>query len=263
MRVANIIPTYNEKENIKLMLEALTRIAKENPQYHFYHIIVDDCSPDGTGQIVKQFARSHKSVYLLSEPKKGLGNALLRGYKYALDELKTDVIIPNDGDFSWDPNKIPLLLNKIEAGYDVVIASRHKSGGQSRGWSWFRKLNHWASNTVFATYIAGIKEVKDHNGNFKAIRVKNVLDKVPLDGILRNTKIQGFAFQPYILYKLSQVTNKFYELPAVFRFRTLGEAKISKKYFKIYFKDMIEYIKLCFLIRIERIMGSNVKRHDN
>lgn len=252
MKVVNIIPTYNEKENILAMLKTLSKIARENRQWQFKTLIVDDNSPDKTGKIVKQWLKKHKSVYLLTGPKKGLGTALLRGFIYAIKNLKADVIIPNDCDFSWNPNKIPLLLEKIKKGFDVVVASRHSDGGQTHGWSLFRKLNHWVSNVLFATWIACIKEVKDHNGNFKAIRVKKVLDQVPLGNLLKKVKVQGFAFQPYILYELSKVTKKFYEAPVVFKFRLKGEPKISKKYLKTYFKDVLEYIKLCFLIRLKR-----------
>ena len=252
MRIVNIIPTYNEKENIGSMLKALAEIRKKNPQWQFKTLIVDDNSPDGTGKTVKLWLKKDKSVYLLSGPKRGLGTALLRGYKYAVEKLKADVIIPNDCDFSWNPYKIPLLLKKIKH-YDVVVASRYL-GGQTKGWSLFRKINHWVSNIFFASFIAGIKEVKDHNGNFKAIRVKGVLDQIPLNQLLRKTKVQGFAFQPYILYELSRITTKFCEVPVIFKFRLKGEAKISKKYFKTYFKDILEYIKLCFYIRIKRLM---------
>jgi len=252
MKVVNIIPTYNEKENIGLMLEVLDKIASENPQYQFETLVVDDDSPDGTSEIVKIYAKTHSAVHLITGPKKGLGNALIRGYQYAMKELKADVIIPNDCDFSFDPHRIPDLLKKIDEGYDVVVASRHVGKGGTEGWSAFRKLNHWISNMLFATYVAGIKEVKDHNGNFKAIRVKEILNQVPLDSLLEKIKIRGFGFQAYILYALSKVTNKFCEVPVVFKFRTRGETKIGKKYLKSYLRDVFEYMKLTVLIRLER-----------
>ncbi len=252
MKVINIIPTYNEKENIGLMLEALSKIARGNPRYNFATLVVDDDSPDGTGEIVKEYMKKDPSVHLVTGPKKGLGHALIRGYKYAMEEMKADVIIPNDCDFSFDPYKIPDLLRKIDEGYDVVVASRHVGKGGTEGWSLFRKLNHWVSNVLFATYVAGIKEVRDHNGNFKAIRVKGVLDRVPLDELLTKIKIRGFGFQAYILYALSKVTNKFCEVPVVFKFRERGEAKIGKKYLKSYLRDVFEYIKLSILIRLDR-----------
>lgn len=252
MRIVHILPTYNEKENISPMLETLLEVASQNPKYQFQILVVDDNSPDGTGEIVKQYAKKYPSIHLLIGPKKGLGYALLRGYQYAIERLKAEVIIPNDCDFSFDPEQTPALLSKIEKGFDVVVASRHVNQGTVKGWSLFRQLNHWVSNVFFATWVAGIKEVKDHNGNFKAIRIKGVLEKVPLGKLLKEVKIRGFAFQPYILYELSKVTQKFVEIPVVFEFRKKGEAKIGRKYMKNYLHDVFEYIKLSFLIRLKR-----------
>lgn len=252
MRVVNIIPTYNEKENIGLMLDILEKVARQNPRYEFAHLVADDNSPDGTAEIVKKYMKKHKNVRLITGPKMGLGHALLRSYRYAVDKMGAEVIVPNDADLSFDPKRIPDLLKKIDEGHDVVVASRHVGGGGTKGWSTFRKLNHWVANILFATYVAGIREVKDHNGNFKAIRVKGVLDQVPLDKLLDKIKIRGFVIQTYILYELSKHTKKFVEVPVVFKFRTRGEAKIGKKYFKSYLRDVLEYMKLCVLMRLER-----------
>lgn len=252
MKVVNIIATYNEKENIGSMLATLEKVAQENPQYDFATLVVDDNSPDGTGEIVKKYSQTHPQVKLITGPKMGLGYALIRGYQYAMKEMGADVIIPNDCDFSFDPKKIPDLLAKINEGYDAVVGSRHVGQGSTKGWSLFRKLNHWVSNVFFAYYVAGIKEVKDHNGNFKAIRVKGVLDQVPLDELMEKIKVRGFGFQAYILYALSKHTDKFTEVPVVFKFRTRGEAKIGKKYLKSYLRDVFEYMKLSILIRIDR-----------
>lgn len=252
MKVVNIIATYNEKENIGDMLEALLNVAKENSKYDFATLVADDNSPDGTGKIVKEYIKKHKKIELITGPRKGLGYALLRSYKYSIDKMGADVIIPNDADFSFDPKHIPDLLKKIDEGYDVVVASRHVGSGGTKGWSLFRRLNHWVSNIFFATYVAGIKEVKDHNGNYKAIRVKGVLDKVPLGKLIEKTRVKGFAIQTYILYELSKHTSKFAEVPVIFKFRTKGETKIGKKYLKSYLRDTIEYMKLCIFMRLER-----------
>lgn len=250
MKVVDIIPTYNEKENIKKMLDTLADIATKNPQYEFTTLVADDHSPDGTAEIVRKYMKKDKSVKLIEGPKIGLGEALIRGYQYAMKEMKADVVIPNDCDFSFDPYKITELLKKIEEGFDVVVGSRHVGGGGTAGWSFFRKLNHWVANELFAWHVAGIKEVHDHNGNFKVIRVKGVLDQVPLEKL----KVKGFGFQCYILYELSKVTKKFAEVPVIFKFRTAGETKVSfnSKYFKYYLRDTLEYIKLSLMVRLER-----------
>lgn len=245
MRVVNIIPTYNERENIGRMLDALLEIAKKNPQYEFATLVVDDDSPDGTGEIVKDYMKKHKNIKLITGPKKGLGHALIRGYKYAMEKMGANVIIPNDVDFQWDPYKIPALLAKIDEGYDVVVASRHVKGGEVEKWSLFRKLNHWLANDFFAGIVAGVKEVKDHTGNFKAIRIKN-LKKVPLEKI----KITGFGFQNYILYELSKTGARFAEVGVAFKERTAGKSKIGLNRYFVH--DTFEWIKSCLIIRLER-----------
>ena len=128
----------------------------------------------------------------------------------------------------------------------MVVASRHIKGGSVIGWNWFRKLNHDISNYLLAWWVAGVKEVKDHAGNFKALRVKGYLDKVPLSQM----ENAGFSFQLHILYELSKVGAKFIEVPVVFRERKLGQSKIG--FNRYYLRDIIEYIRSSILIRLER-----------
>ena len=252
LKVVNIIPTYNEKENIGLMIEALQKIARQNPQYDFYYLIADDHSPDGTAEIVREYMKKDPRIKLIEGKKVGLGEALIRSYKFAEDKMGADVIIPNDCDFSFNPYKIPDLLAKIDEGYDVVVASRHVGGGGTKGWSFFRKLNHFVANELFAWYVADIKQVHDHNGNFKAIRVKGVLEKIPMYKL----RVKGFGFQCFIIYQLSKVTDKFFEIPVIFKFRTAGETKVSfnKRYLRTYLRDVFEYMWLCINVRIEKSM---------
>src|SRR3972149_3814474 len=136
MKIAHIIPTYNEKDNIGLMIGTIFRIGRKYRSWQNYVIVVDDQSPDGTSSIVKKYQQKNKNIFL--------------------------------------------LLKKIGQGFDVVVASRHVAGSKVVGWNWFRKLNHDISNSLLAWLVAGVHEVKDHAGNFKAIRVKNCLEKVPL-----------------------------------------------------------------------------------
>ncbi len=250
MLVVHIIPTYNEKENIELFLTALLKIKHQDKRRRHLILVVDDKSPDGTGQLVRQFALKHQFVYLLSGAKQGLGKAMARGLRYAIFKLKADVVIPNEADFAFDPKYILPALKKIDQGYDVVVGSRHVGDGRTEGWTTNRKINHWIANTLFATWVAGVRQVSDHNGAFRAVRVKRVLDKLSF-----NNYPTGFGFFCYWLFKLTRVTDKFYELPVVYKFRTKGESKISfnPKYLGNYLRDVIEYIGLSFQIRRERI----------
>lgn len=244
MKVVNLLPTYNEKENIEAMVQKLEEIAKENSQHEFLNLIVDSGSPDGTARIVEKIAKGRKNLFLLEAPR-GLGISLIKGYQYAIEKLKADVVIPNDVDFQWNPDYIPALLKKIEEGYDVAVPSRHIPGGTDN-FSPFRKLTHWVSNTLFASYVAGIREVKDHNGNMKAIRVKGILDRVDLAKL----NVKGYVIQMTMIYELSKTGAKFCEIPAKYQDRRAGKAKVGLNL--QFIKDIFEYLKQSTKIRIER-----------
>lgn len=244
MKVVNMLSTYNEKENVGPMIETLERIARENPRYEFVTLIVDSHSPDGTGDIVRQLAKTRGNLFLLETPR-GLGISLIAGYKHAVEELKAEVVIPNDCDFQWDPELIPQMLQKIDEGYDVVVPSRHTKGAKE-AFTGFRKLTHFVSNDLLNRYWAGIREVKDLAGNFKAIRVKNILDKVELDKL----NVRGFVIQSTMIYELSKTGAKFIEIPAVFGARRAGESKVGFSW--QFVKDIVETFKNSTRIRFER-----------
>lgn len=246
MKIVHIIPTFNEKENIGRMIELLEEIGRKNNNWQTQILVIDDYSPDGTSQVVQKYQKRYHNIHLISKKKEGLGKALILGYEYAIKKLHADVVIPNDADFQWDPNDFPKLLEKMEEGYDVVVASRHVSGGKVIGWNWFRKLNHDVSNSLLAWWLAGVREVIDHAGNFKAIRVKGILEKVPL----AKMKNAGFSFQLHILYELSKTKAKFIEVPVIFKERKFGKSKIGLN--RYYLRDVTEYIRSSILIRFDR-----------
>src|SRR3972149_8616785 len=194
MKIVHIIPTYNERENIGTMIKVINKIGERYPKWKSEILVVDDRSPDGTADVVRNFQKKYKNVHLILKKKEGLGRALIYAYDYAIKKLKAEVVVPNDADFQWNPHDFPKLINKLSEGYDVAVASRHILGGKVVGWNWFRKLNHDISNSLLAWWIAGVREVKDHAGNFKAIRVKGVLDRINLQK-MRNA---GFSFQLHI-----------------------------------------------------------------
>ncbi|OGG00521.1 hypothetical protein A2Y99_03735 [Candidatus Gottesmanbacteria bacterium RBG_13_37_7] len=246
MKIVHIIPTYNEKENIGKMITELINIGKKFSAWKSEILIVDDNSPDGTGKVVLNYKIKYPHIHLITRKKEGLGKALIDGYEFAINKLHADIVVPNDADFQWNPKDFPKLVKKIEEGYDVAVGSRHIPGGKVIGWNWFRKLNHEISNSILAWWVAGVHEVIDHAGNFKAIRVKNILDKVQL----RKINNAGFSFQLHILYELSKTGAKFIEVPMVFKERRFGKSKIG--FNRYYIRDVIEYIKSSIQIRIER-----------
>lgn len=246
MKIVHIIPTFNEKDNIGQMITVINKISRKYPRWKSEILIVDDRSPDGTSEIVRKYQKIYKNVHLILKKKEGLGKALILGYDRAINKFKADIIIPNDADFQYDPKDYPKLMKKIEEGFDVVVASRHIPGGKIIGWNWFRNLNHAISNYFFAWWLAGVREVKDHAGNFKALRVKDLLEKIPL----RKMRNAGFSFQLHILYELSKTGAKFTEIPVIFRERKFGKSKIG--FNRYYLRDVMEYIKSSFLIRFDR-----------
>jgi dolichol-phosphate mannosyltransferase len=244
MRVVHLLSTYNEKENIGKMIDFLLDQAKTLPEYEYVILVADSHSPDGTGQIVKEYSEKNKNIHLLETPR-GLGVSLIAGYKYAVDELKADIVIPNDVDFQWDPALIPQMLAKIKEGYDVVVPSRHVAGGNDN-FSTFRKITHFFSNTLFNYYWAGIHEVHDLAGNFKAIKVKGFLDKVDFERL----NVKGFVIQATIIYELSKTGAKFTEIPAIFGERKAGVTKVGLNV--QFVKDVFETVKNSTRIRFER-----------
>lgn len=251
MRIVHLIPTYNEADNVTELIPQLQQFYSKNSKHKFLTLFVDD-SRDATVRIIKQFQKKDKSLLLVPGNSQGLGAAMVRGYRYALSHLKPDIIVTNEADFAYDHTKIQLMIAKIEQGFDVIVASRHVPGGTTEGWTWSRHLNHWAANTFFADWIAGGNYVSDHNGAFRAIRVKGVLDQINWEGFPT-----GFAFFNYLLFKLHQITPKFYELAIIYHFRIRGESKISFnfKYLKSYLKNVGEYIWVCLKIKLIKILS--------
>jgi dolichol-phosphate mannosyltransferase len=250
MKVVIMIPTYNEAENIVELLEDVDRRVKKLGRYRFGVLVVDDRSPDGTGKLVREFQKKHRYVQLLVGRKTGLGKAMVRGYKYAVEKMKAEVVVTNEADFAFSFKHLPYMLAKIDGGMDVVIGSRHVGVGKTEGWTLTRRLNHWVANKLFAAWLAGVGEVYDHNGAFRAVRVEGVLDEMDW-----NKMPVGFGFFFYSLYEMTKYTTRIDEFPVIYRFRQRGESKVSfnKKYIKIYIRDVLEYVWVACLIRWEKV----------
>lgn len=238
-KLVYIIPTYNEIENIVKMLLEVEKIFLDLPNYHSSILVVDDKSPDGTGKFVEAFSKKHRNVYLLSGNKNGLGSAMIRGYKFAMNEMKADIIVSNEADFSYNPKVMLDMIKKIEEGFDVVFGSRKLSNINK--WPLTRQIIHYIANTIFAKVVAGVDQIEDHNSAFKAIRVKNVLDKISFKNFPN-----GFSFFNYFAYKITTINPNIYELKTNFKPRTRGVSKMA-------IKDSLEYIINCMQIRFEKI----------
>ncbi|MBU1110255.1 glycosyltransferase [Patescibacteria group bacterium] len=235
--VVIVLPTYNERENISRLLDAIHHQGDGLDQVKLSVLVVDDRSPDGTGDVVRQYVKRHSETYLLEGDKQGLGVAYKRGFAYAIEELEADIVFQMDADFSHDPKVIPLLIKKVQEGNDFVIGSRYVQGGSiPQEWPLLRKANSKCGN-LFARYLAGLGSVRDCTGGFRAIKA-DLLEEINFEQLA----VKGYAFQISLLYQALKHGAKVAEIPIHFADRTYGNSKLS-------LHDVTEFVKSCFLIR--------------
>jgi dolichol-phosphate mannosyltransferase len=210
-----IVPTYNERENIARLIEA---VLSQDPRLEV--LVVDDGSPDGTGAIVRAIIARNPRVHMLERGKKlGLGTAYLAGFRWALSN-KYDYVFEMDADFSHDPSHLPQFLASI-ADADLVLGSRYRNGKVTVvNWPINRLILSYFAN-VYARSVTGLP-VWDGTGGFKCFRRK-VLEAIDLDAVKSN----GYAFQIEMSYRAWKHGFRIVEIPIVFVDRTEGESKMS------------------------------------
>ena len=239
MKIVIIIPTYNERENIVLMVRALQQQFPNIP--HDMHIlVVDDNSPDGTADAVRAESPAWPNLHMITGTKQGLGAAYIRGMKHAVEQLNADSVMEMDADFSHKPADVPRLIAALDDGADFAIGSRYVPGGSiPDDWSFLRRMNSKWGN-VFARYVAGMYKVRDCTAGFRAIRV-SIIRKIDLDEL----KVKGYAFQISLLHEAILNHAKVKEVPVEFVDRTRGETKLG-------LSDIIEFLLNAWWIRFER-----------
>lgn len=210
-----VLPTYDEAENIEPIVGAI----HENLPSGSTILVVDDGSPDGTGEIADRLAAELGGIEVLHRTtKEGLGPAYVAGFKHALAG-GAHVVMQMDADFSHDPADIPRLLDALD-GADMAIGSRYVEGGGVTDWGPVRRFISRGGST-YARFILGLK-IRDLTGGFKAIR-REVLDTIDLDAIAS----LGYAFQVEVTYRATQAGYKVVEVPILFRDRRVGNSKMS------------------------------------
>lgn len=217
LKTVVVLPTYNEKQNLPLMVEALFALNLDN----LHILVVDDNSPDGTGKIADDIVAQNPKVHVLHrQEKNGLGQAYIAGFKKAL-AMDAEYIIQMDCDFSHQPKYIPELLKAIE-GNDLVLGSRFAKGGSvDENWSFYRKLLTWFANRVYTPTILGIP-VRDATGGYRIWRRNTLID---LD--LNRIRSNGYVFQVEMAYVTSRLGFRVAEIPIYFPDRELGESKMD------------------------------------
>ena len=215
-RVWVVLPTYNEADNLERLVSAVRERLPDSRRV----LIVDDDSPDGTGEIADRLAERWDDVEVLHrERKEGLGPAYLAGFRRALD-AGAELIVEMDADFSHDPSYLPDLL-AAATGADVVLGSRYVDGGGVENWGALRRFISRGGST-YARTILGVG-VRDLTGGFKVFR-REVLEAIGLDSI----SAIGYAFQVETTYRAAKMGFRVVEVPIVFRDRIEGKSKMSR-----------------------------------
>lgn len=215
-RALVIVPTYNESENVTRIVPM---ILSQDPRLEV--LVVDDNSPDGTGQLADELAAETPRVHVLHRPgKQGLGRAYLAGFKWAL-ERDYAFIFEMDADFSHDPAHLPEFLAAVRDA-DVVLGSRYRDGKVTVvNWPMARLMLSYGAN-MYARAVTGLR-LGDATGGFKCFR-RHVLLAIPLEQVRSN----GYAFQIEMSFRAWKRGFRIAEIPIVFHDRTEGESKMSK-----------------------------------
>ncbi len=238
MKAIIIIPTYNERENIAVLIAAL-QDQFQRIRHDMHILVVDDSSPDGTADVVREVQQRHANVHMITGQKQGLGVAYVRGMRHAMDALGADVVFEMDADFSHKPEDVPRLFAAIDDGADFVIGSRYVKGGSIPAeWGLYRRLNSRFGNIV-ARYVAGIYSVRDCTAGFRAIRC-SILRRIDFAKL----RVQGYAFQVALLHAAKTQKAKIVEVPVDFIDRTHGESKLG-------LRDIVEFIVNAWWIRFD------------
>ncbi len=213
-----VIPTYNEVENLPKIAAALYDLGIDGLDI----LVVDDASPDGTGQVADQLVQTYPGRFQVMHRagKLGIGSAYIQGFQWAIEQGAQN-IIHMDADFSHPTSAVPQMLALIP-NYDVVVGSRYISGGRmDERWSFYRKLLSWWANSVWVRIILGTK-TRDATAGFKCWTAQ-ALQRIGLERIRSN----GYIFQVEMCYLAERLGFRIKEIPIYFAERTMGESKMD------------------------------------
>jgi dolichol-phosphate mannosyltransferase len=215
MKLVVCLPTYNERENLEAMVRALGEVLPEGGRV----LVIDDSSPDGTGELADRLAAELSYVEVLHRVRKeGLGRAYIDGFRRALAD-GAELVLEMDCDFSHDPSDVPRLAAATTSA-DVVLGSRYVEGGSVANWGWGRRLVSGAGS-LYARLLLGLS-VRDPTGGFKCYR-RAVLETIDLGAI----RSRGYAFQIETTYRALRAGFSVVEIPITFVDRTIGSSKMS------------------------------------
>jgi len=241
-RVVIVMAAWNEAENIKRMMGTLFDevFPKINAEMHL--LVADNNSTDGMTQIVEEEMKKRKNLHIVQQgDKKGLGNAYVVGFKYAVNELNADAVMEMDADGQHPPEFVKPMVDAYLAGGDYIIGSRYIPGGSiPKEWGFFRKSVSFFGN-LFIRLVLLKPKIHDLTTGFRLTRVKGVLDKIDLDNLMEKER---FAYKVDLLYQSIKNAKKTVEVPLEFKPRVTDKSKFNTK-------EMISTFKVAIILGIK------------
>ncbi len=262
MKITINICTYNERQNIGPMVEAIYHQRQLLPHHDLHLLFIDDTSPDKTYQEIKKYQKKYKWVHLLlRKQKQGLGAAHVAGMKYAIKNLQADAFVEMDADMQHDPHDLKKLIKALDQGCDYVIGSRYIKGGSiPKHWGFKRKFLSVCGNLA-ARLLLLLPQIHDVTTGFKLTRVKGFADQLSLESALQHQSLlksfspksetpndkrlvsNQFAYKIQLLHEMVQAGAKVKEVPIHFHPRAVGESKIINN-------EMIETLRVIFILQM-------------
>jgi dolichol-phosphate mannosyltransferase len=232
--VVILLPTYNERENIKIFVPLLQQIIQKEQNYSFSVLVIDDLSPDNTANEVKKLQKIYANLLLITGSKMGLGAAYIRGMEYATRNLKADLMFEMDSDLSHDPKLIPFFLREYEKGADFVVGSRYIKGGSiPKNWALSRKIFSIIGNLV-VRYGLMIPSVKEWSSGYRLLT--GLVYEAIKEGL---EEYKGYTFQIASMHRVYLHGFRIKEVPLHFIDRTWGKSKFQPM---DYIPNVLKYV---------------------
>jgi dolichol-phosphate mannosyltransferase len=244
-----ILPTYNEAENIPVIIPWLFRQDSKILSHELHVLVVDDNSPDGTQHVVTKCMKNFSNLHMINGQKKGLGAAYMRGIEYAIKTLNPDIILQMDADLQHSPDLIPLFITLTTNGFSLVIGSRFITGGSTPDFSLTRRLQSICGNWLIR-FMGGLPRIHDCTSGYRCIKT-DLLKQCDLSFL----STRGYSFLPSLLFELLRNRARVIEVPIKFPDRIQGKSKLSFRdrleflvnIFKIRFRKSEEFLKFCII----------------
>ncbi len=237
-----VLPTYNEAANVRVLVPRIFARTSDVSGTEVHVLVVDDGSPDGTQDVIRQLMTSYARLHLLTGRKQGLGVAYQRGFEHALRALRSDLVLQMDADLQHSPDLLPLFLDLADRGYGVVIGSRFAPGGETPEFSAYRRAMSRVGNAL-VRWLGGLPPIHDCTSGYRCIDARTLRR---CDFSFLATR--GYAFQTSLLGELLRNGARPIEVPMRFGERTYGVSKLT-------LRDQLEFLANVLRMRFRRVLA--------